>query len=315
VEHTAAVNPAASNGLRAHAPEEAAPTFASALAGTAAPQEMVSPAQPRAAAPQPPAAPHMMALAQPIQPTVREAPPAPPEDAFFDAGDEGTYEGGPRSTRPAIIEDELDEPSPPKVYRSTPAQQARVRRSTKVVASVVALAAIPLLVALWQNLRSGNASEETGASIDSQGGEAPAALAEPAAPAWPATARVGEQAPPEEPAPIEEPTAIEEPAAPVELASVESPPSPAAPPEPPASGAPRLAPTPRSGASASTLPKETRNAARPATAVPPKPARAAPRDVAVKPATADKPPASRVPRRGTPEKPPTASFPPVAGSP
>lgn len=308
LEHTPKVDLPSSNGLHARAIEEqAATSTAAAPIGTAVPAAPPAPALPVAGPPiaaPPPAPVQTVAVAQPI---VAQATPAAPEEAFFDAGDEGTYEGGPRSTRPAVMDDELEEPVLPKVYRSTPAHQARVRRSTKVVASVLALAAIPLLVALWQNLRSGQAAEEASVAEPQREGTS-AALAEPTARTWPATPRIEEPAVAEEPAATEEPVAeepvAEEQAPPVELASVETPPAP----EPPAKRAPPVvgaAPRARAPASSATPPART------ATPSAPKPARPAPREVAAKPApiTPDKPAVSPVPRRATPEKPPTASYP------
>jgi DNA-binding response OmpR family regulator len=70
-----------------------------------------------------------------------------PEHEFFEAGDEGTYAGGPRSVAPerSIVRDS-DEP-PAASRNSTPSRRVRMRRSTVIVASVLAIAAVPLLVA------------------------------------------------------------------------------------------------------------------------------------------------------------------------
>jgi hypothetical protein len=231
------------------------------------------------------------------------------EDEFFDAGDEGTYEGGPRSSIPAS-DPHSDELPTELVYRSTPAQQARIRRSTKLVGLILVLAAAPLLVALWRNMTAAERSAELGAQGIAEAAPAAeaAALSEASKGGWPVTpAAVRDEelraaaALPSEPdeALVPSPAAplvAEVPAAPVQL----DPPAPAVEPKP---QLPAAKPLPAAAA------KPTRSKPpRAAAASPPKPARAAVRPPQVEPAAVptDKPAA---PRRSSTEKPPTASFP------
>jgi DNA-binding response OmpR family regulator len=80
------------------------------------------------------------------------------EQEFFEAGDEGTYEGGPRSSMPVPhFEHDLVEPEPAPASASasprsvTPSRYARARRSMTIVAGVLGLAAAALIVAAWRH--------------------------------------------------------------------------------------------------------------------------------------------------------------------
>lgn len=97
-------------------------------------------------------------------------PPVPSEREFFDAGDEGTYQGGPRSSMPAplLVDAIIEEPLP--VRRSTPAQIERYRKSTKLVAVVLVLALGPVLVAVW---RSWPSNPEAQLELGPEAAEAP----------------------------------------------------------------------------------------------------------------------------------------------
>jgi hypothetical protein len=84
-------------------------------------------------------------------------------DEFFQAGDEGRYEGGPADFEPI----ELDEPQPLKIIVRTPEQVARRARFIKAVSMVVGCFAAITAVAF---LRSSTATA-------SQSAEAPAVTA------------------------------------------------------------------------------------------------------------------------------------------
>jgi hypothetical protein len=73
------------------------------------------------------------------------------EQEFFEAGDEGTYAGGPRSGVPVpLVEVDAIEAvgSPPPSLKAS--RHPRTRRGTKMVMGVLLVAAVPLLVAVWR---------------------------------------------------------------------------------------------------------------------------------------------------------------------
>jgi hypothetical protein len=229
--------------------------------------------------------------------------------SFFDEGDEGTYEGGPRSSIPADPVLELDAAEQAVLRSSIAAQEMRIRRGTRVVAVVLALALIPASVAMWRKL----------------GPPATAARADEGA--VPASSNaVVELPPPAEPAPR---AAADEASAPVEEPAVQERDSPsddaerAAPIEPSTSAAETEAKASQQE-SASTLAAQpgmgVASATRPAAARTNAPApsrRSAPRRSVRKPPAAgpSTPPAVRAPLPESPprhtsgRKPPTASFP------
>lgn len=81
-----------------------------------------------------------------------DLPPAS-EAEFFDQGDEGTYEGGPRSIIPSELPPELDEVAPASLRPpATPEQEARVRRNKRLALLVLGLFLLPALLATWKGL-------------------------------------------------------------------------------------------------------------------------------------------------------------------
>ncbi|HTV23626.1 MAG TPA: DUF4388 domain-containing protein [Polyangiaceae bacterium] len=87
------------------------------------------------------------------------------EQDFFEAGDEGTYAGGPHSIVPErrVVPDS-DEPPAASRKSHTPSRRERTRRSTLLVAGVLSLAAVPLVVAGVRHLSaSAEPSPEPGA--------------------------------------------------------------------------------------------------------------------------------------------------------
>lgn len=227
------------------------------------------------------------------------------ENDFFAAGDEGTYEGGPKSSIPATYvapEDVSLLRVPPS---AVPSRRKRSRHTTAVVAGVLILAMIPLSVALWRLV--GSPSEEAlseelvSARLEAAArapSDSPSALA-------PASAQAESVAPAADVRSDPKPTpaatdaaasaALAEPVAPggaadapeaVERSAVVTP----APPAPPrAKAATRVAAGAASKAPGST--PALRSSAKPTSTA--------------KPETA----AGLVPRRPPVEKPPTASFP------
>lgn len=254
------------------------------------------------------------------------------EDEFFDAGDEGTYAGGPRSSIPAAPEPESD-PLPTQIYRSTPAQRARVRRGLTVALSVVFVAAAALLVAVWQNVGTSASADAELAREDAP----PLPSREIAREGWPSAAHVSGSEVPQEPSeaavPASQPSAeaVEpqvpgagEPEAPLAAAAaveaVEAP-APTEPQQPEvaadpkasvAESAPKPAAVEGSKAPASQATPARAEPKRIATAAkrPPKPVSEAPK-AAPPPAKTEPDRAGAVPRRSPADKPPTASYPPL----
>jgi DNA-binding response OmpR family regulator len=99
-----------------------------------------------------------VALALAVTP-VAELPRRASEDDFFEAGDEGTYDGGPRSSIPTLfVEPDPEELAARLLYRSKAAHKARMRRGVRIVGVVLLLASAPLLVGLWRYVSSSEAS-------------------------------------------------------------------------------------------------------------------------------------------------------------
>jgi DNA-binding response OmpR family regulator len=227
-----------------------------------------------------------------------------PEHEFFEAGDEGTYAGGPRSVAPerSIVRDS-DEP-PAASRNTTPSRRVRARRSTIIVASVLAIAAVPLLVAGVRHfaLRA-EPSPEPGAwaaqpaplpSVQQPGGglgvAPPSTDVSPPA-STPTVVDAGLSAPGSDPAAAAEaaPAANETPPGSAAL-------SPAEATNPPASKPAVPAPAPRA--------RPPRKPAEPAAPAPAAPAPAPPE---APPAGKDAPAPAAPSKPG--EKPPTASYP------
>ena len=250
-------------------------------------------------------------------------PPPASEDDFFEAGEEGTYEGGPRSSIPAS-DPHSDELPTELVYRSTPAQEARIRRSTKLVGAILVLAVAPLLVALWRNMTTAERPAELGDDgiAKAASAEAPAASSEAPKSGWPVTPAVvrdGALAVAAVPAGPSNEAIVASPAGAAAVAEVAA----AVPvatdtaaarvqPDKPARAVEPEPELPATKSSAALSAKPTRSKPqRAAEASPPKPARAAARPPQLEPAAVmvDKPAAAPVPRRKAGDKPPTASYP------
>lgn len=258
----------------------------------------------------------------------REGPVS--EEEFFDAGDAGTYDGGPKSSSnlvaAALTEDELD--VLPK--RSSPAARARARRRTQIAGGVVAALAVPLIFVIAQAISSSNEDDEDGASAASL--EARPTTSPPPAPTAPAPAPVapGAQAPTAaepavapaiepapaaaEPAPVTAPpsetaapaltsSATERATAPGTSSTVSASPQPA----PAAAGPTAPGPTAPASARSTVAPRATGRAPRAprpdSTESTPRLDAASARKPAAPPAPAAPPP------RPAGEKPPTASYP------
>ncbi len=251
------------------------------------------------------------------EPAAQLEPHDVPEDEFFDAGDEGTYAGGPRSSIPAADTD--SDPHPAQIYRSSPAHRARVRRSTALAMGIVLVGALSLLAVVWQNVGS---SQDADAEL-AQDEPALVPSQEGAREGWPTAVRppAGEAAieqpesaaslqPSEEGAELAEAASAEPPAA-VERAGVEPAPSGEASPEPATAPAPEpvAAAVPVAKPPAAPVQARAPEAKRAIAAAPkrPKAAPEAPKPAAVSPEPER---ASAVPRRAPADKPPTASFPP-----
>jgi hypothetical protein len=244
---------------------------------------------------------------------------APASEAeFFDAGEQGTYEGGPRSgvPEPFVEESEEHAVAPLPSRRVAPARRARARRSTKVVAGILALSLIPLSVALWQNVARSERGTDELARDDApsiQARELASAPADQAREGWPVAPRnaaepsisvVPAEATSGEESPDEAPTSTE-PAAPVaDMAA----PTPASAAVQPAAPRPKSASTvPPADAVARGFTSTPRRPVALPRSTPPallEPSRPAPVGAAT---TRTARPA--LPPRSAVEKPPTASFP------
>lgn len=265
--------------------------------------------------------PGVPALAAPV-----EQHAAAPEAEFFHAGDEGTYEGGPKSAPPAALLVQHEEEEPPS-FRDSVLRRERARRTTRLVVGIIALAAVPLVVGLWRVVRSSSEADvsaelqavpATAENVLNQG--APAAR-EPE-PSLAPPQRVAATDPP--PGVLEEPG----PTATEPSAAAASAPEPAPAPPEALPTAPPVATRPSAGGSAAAVspaavsaavsprPKPARSAAPPEsspfggrTTSSPSPAFAPP--PAPRPSAAAPPPAKPAVgvRRVSGDKPPTASFP------
>ncbi len=226
------------------------------------------------------------------------------ENDFFAAGDEGTYEGGPKSSIPATYvapEDVSLLRVPPS---AVPSRRKRSRHTTAVVAGVLILAMIPLSVALWRLVGSpaeADVSEELASdrleAASRAPSDSPSALA-------PALAQAESTAPSDVPSDPNPAAAAPDAAAAAALAEPVAPIDPLDAPETFA----------RSGVVTPALPAlpRARAATRVAAAVASKAPAAAPASrPSAKPVSATKPESAAgfVPRRPPVEKPPTASFP------
>ncbi|HET7542334.1 MAG TPA: response regulator [Polyangiaceae bacterium] len=218
------------------------------------------------------------------------APAAPAEaedthDAFFSAGEAGSYAGGPVSAAQGTAEepsehdfDDLSGPGP-RALRRTPEQEARRERNIKMVSGMVGVGLAIACVALWRAHRAEQAPIE----------------AAPPAPAQISTEGAHPAANPLEPAVT---TLIPAPPAPKEPEAVKTP-EPAKAPEPKPAPPPAAAnPTPPA-----PTPKATPNPT-PALAPASPPADLKPKPKPTKP---EAHPADSRPT--TPGKPPTAAFP------
>jgi DNA-binding response OmpR family regulator len=107
------------------------------------------------------------------------------EDEFFHAGEEGTYQGGPKSSVPAApLPSEEEEERPEDSYRESVRRRERARRSTRIVGAIIAMAAVPLVVALWRVSHS-SAKPEATAELPLPAPPAAAPAANPSLPGTP----------------------------------------------------------------------------------------------------------------------------------
>jgi CheY-like chemotaxis protein len=197
-----------------------------------------------------------------------------PHDAFFDAGEHGTYSGGPNSTVPPPPEsDDVVAPVIPRAP-ATPEQRARTRRHTRIVLGVVAAGALIVLLGLAR-MKLNGASDAGGKDVTS-GPPPPVA-----------------ERPPEVPPPAPEPQAVPAPADAAASATAE-------PVATPAEAEPQLAAPPSQPVAAPRKPP----AAPAAGAHRPEPAPAA-----VIPGEPVEDPAADGRPLGAGGKPPTASYP------
>ncbi|MEY4548517.1 MAG: hypothetical protein RL685_4712 [Pseudomonadota bacterium] len=260
-----------------------------------------------------PLAPHP-ASAQPLgaraQHHASGAEPPAPEAEFFHAGDEGTYDGGPKSGAPAPVhaEEEVDSVAH---FRDLSRRRERARRTTRWVGGILAVAAVPVLFALWRmgrapvdpGLPAVTTTEPPSAATPPASVPAPVVPARATATVEPVAAAEPVAAPAVAPVIVSEPPVAAEPS-PVVAPSVASP-SPAEP-VTPAQHVPPRAPT------GVNKPKTARPSSTPSTpfGVRTTPAPSAPAFVSPpKPREAPQPPAPPASKRPPGEKPPTASFP------
>lgn len=212
-------------------------------------------------------------------------------DDFFDAGEQGMYEGGHGSEHPHhVLDDELEHEAPRFIVR-TPEQERRRNRMTQYVGIAVGIALGVFVFAIMHSRSSAGdkptAPETTAAPPVAVEPPAPAAVPPPPPPVAAPTPDTAAPTPPPvdtaaaaPPAPAPEPAAPVEAPKPVEAAKPLETPKPAAEKPKPAAEAP--APRPRPAAEATPKPA-------PAPA-PGKPATAQPRGPATPPIPAGKPP-------------------------
>jgi CheY-like chemotaxis protein len=104
------------------------------------------------------------------------------EQEFFEAGDEGTYAGGPRSGVPVPhFDHDLDRPTAAVQGPALPLRRLRTRRSTLIVASVLVLSAVPLIAAAWRQFVAERPAsmEDEPSAMTAAAQSAPAAVKQP----------------------------------------------------------------------------------------------------------------------------------------
>lgn len=250
-----------------------------------------------------PAAQQREARGTPAEPLAPGAEHHVGEAAFFHAGDEGTYEGGPKSSAPPPVhtEDEIDTDV---LQRERERRRERARRTSRWVWGLLAVAAIPLVIALWRLGRAPMASE---APLGAEPEREPTVAVDPRARAVPEPSPPPEPAAPAQPAapPDVAPPVLAEPAAQPVAPGIASP-APATPPAP-SLRAPERVPPRAPAAAGGARPKP----ARPTSPSAPSGSKAAPAPSV--PAVVNPAPrpseAAPAPKRPPAEKPPTASFP------
>jgi hypothetical protein len=194
-------------------------------------------------------------------------------DEFFDAGDQGMYEGGPSSIpSPGILEDDL-ETDVPRVVLRTPEQEQRRARLMQVVGVVVGVVLGVFVFAVLRGRGSDDATPPETEPVTDQAPVTPPAPPPPAVqPPPPAPADVTPPAPADvtpPPPPPAEPAAVEpEPAAPAaEKPAPAAKAAPAPKPVPPAEAVP--APKPRPAPAAEAPARRPAVGPKPAGPVPP----------------------------------------------
>jgi hypothetical protein len=212
-------------------------------------------------------------------------------DDFFDAGEQGMYEGGHGAERHQVLDEDLElEHDVPRIIVRTPEQEMRRNRMMRVVGVVVGVVLGVLVFAVLRG--RGNGPEEAKPGAAARGAEPPVAAPAPVEPPPPPAAVTPPPPPPPEPAevaPPPEPAAVTPP--PVEKPVAEKPVVEKPVVEKPVVEKPAPAARPE-GAAATPRPRPT-----PAEPAPAKPAPAQPR------------PATPAPAPVAPGKPPTVSFP------
>lgn len=115
-------------------------------------------------------------LADGERPTVPDAPLAALDEAFFEAGEQGVYEGGPSE----LTEDFAEECEAEVVVRTIPPEQARRRRSaTRVVAVAMGFFGVLSVIALGRFVVEQLGARGTDSDVSAAA--APLALASPRA--------------------------------------------------------------------------------------------------------------------------------------
>jgi hypothetical protein len=125
-------------------------------------------------------APAATASLEPAPAASASAPGSNPESEqeFFEAGDEGTYAGGPRSGAPVPHSDRDPEQPSAALQRITmPSRSAGARRRMHIVGGVLLLAAVPLIVAAWRYFA---AEQQAAIALDPGGAAASEQFAPPA---------------------------------------------------------------------------------------------------------------------------------------
>lgn len=259
--------------------------------------------------PEPDSEPEPAASAQPVAAVAGEAHDETHED-FFSAGEEGAYEGGPRSVVPpertglaaqddASFDDLEHVSAGHRGIQRTPEQEARRERNIRWVAGLVGIGLAMACVALWRSQHAAPI-EELHAPVQAE--SVPATVPTPLAPLPPAETSMVAVPPPHEvpppPAAVEpRPVAVAPPSV-VEPAPAPVKPAPVVATKP----EPVVATKPEPVRSEPVAPKPKPVAAAPDAAVAP----SAPATPKPKPAPADAPAAKPAAPSGAP---PTAAFP------